>query len=118
MRFDVIVLPEALNDLDEIIAGTKQRSPDGAARLLAAFHCELTTLASRPRIHPRAPEGQVVKREIRQMFFRTRRGRTYRALFEIRGDRVLILHVRGPRQNLLSPEELRDEDVPPDPVDD
>ncbi len=52
------------------------------------------------------------------MFFRTRRGRRYRALFEIRENRVLILHVRGPRQNLVSPDELRDDDVTQDGPDD
>jgi hypothetical protein len=38
--------------------------------------------------------------------FRTRRGRTYRALFVIRGDIVQILCVRGPGEKPVKPEDI------------
>ncbi len=38
---------------------------------------------------------------------KTRRGLTYRILFTISGQEVLVLHVRGPGQAHVTPEDLR-----------
>ncbi len=54
-----------------------------------------------------APESEYVVEEIRQFFFKTRRGLRYRALFSISGVKIYVLHVRGPGQELLGPDELR-----------
>ncbi len=47
---------------------------------------------------------------LKQAFFRTRRGRSYRAVFvivgDIVGDEVRILRVRGPGQELIEPDEI------------
>jgi hypothetical protein len=40
------------------------------------------------------------------MLFGTRRGRTYRVLFVIRGDVVQILCVRGPGERPVKPEDI------------
>ena len=40
------------------------------------------------------------------MLFKTRQGRTYRALFVIRGVSVHILCVRGPGERPVQPEDI------------
>lgn len=108
MTYDVIVLPEAYDDLREMIAWVHERSPDGAARLTASFESQLQTLKTHPQSHPWAPERQIVGRPIRQMFFQTKKGKRRRALFEIRGNQVFVLHVRGSGQDLLDEGTVRD----------
>lgn len=53
-------------------------------------------------------QGEALGREIRQLLFRTRKGRTYRALFDIQGKTVRVLRIRGPGQQLLAPEDFDD----------
>ncbi len=48
-----------------------------------------------------APESELFPEEIRQYFFKTRRGRPYRLLITITNSQVQLLHVRGPGQDLL-----------------
>jgi len=48
----------------------------------------------------------VIGEPIRHVFFRTRAGRTYRALFLLVGDEVRVLRVRGPGQPPVGPDEL------------
>lgn len=66
---------------------------------------ELTTAADRCLL---APENGYGDTEIRQVIFKTRRGKTYRLLFTIRDNVVFIRHVREPGQDLVSPEEFDD----------
>lgn len=40
--------------------------------------------------------------------FKTRKGRKYRVLFTIQDQTAIILHVRGPGQDLLDPDDLRE----------
>ncbi len=47
-----------------------------------------------------------VQLPIKQVFFRTRRGRSYRAIFLIVGDEVRILRVRGPGQDSIDSDEF------------
>lgn len=54
-----------------------------------------------------APEVDHRGDPVRQILFKTKRGRMYRALFVIRGSNVRILHVRGPGQNLIGLDELQ-----------
>lgn len=54
-----------------------------------------------------APENDDHEEEIRHILFKTRRGKTYRAIFIIRTDTVFVLHIRGPGQDLTEPDELR-----------
>lgn len=44
---------------------------------------------------------------IRQLLFKTSQGLTYRALFVIRDDQVLLIHLRGPGQDIMDPQEVR-----------
>lgn len=61
-----------------------------------------------------APESENHRDEIRQRIFKTRRGLPYRILFVVRGDVIYLLHVRGPGQDIMAPDEMQrlDDDSP------
>src|SRR4051794_36535902 len=98
MSYQVRVLARARADLDGIVAWIAERSPEGAARLVARFEEALVRLEQNPFVAPIASESQELGEEIRHVMFRTRAGRTYRALFVVVGDEVRVLRVRGPGQ--------------------
>jgi plasmid stabilization system protein ParE len=86
-----------------------ERSPEGAQRWWDAFRAAATRAISHPEQCPFAPENSLVDQELRQFFFKTRRGKKYRAIFMIAGDELLILRVRAPAQGPLAGDELLDE---------
>ena len=102
----VRILPRAEADLDFIFSWVAQQSPKGAAALLDAFENSLGGLRKWPEAFSIAPESELLQKELRQAFFRTRRGNTYRMIFLIAEDVVFILRVRGPGQPPLTPDEL------------
>lgn len=107
MKLDVLLTAAAEHDLDNILFWLSQRSPKGAetwyrrwleaARFLrdSATGCSL------------APESHQHSEEIRQFIFKTRHGRPYRAVFIVRDDKVLVLHIRVAGQDLIRPEDMR-----------
>ncbi len=101
MSFRVVVVPKAKLEMEEMLGWVAQRSPAGAGRLRESFERALQSLADQPHLRALAPEAALVNRDVRQILFKTRKGRTYRALFEIHEDEVRVLHVRGPGQELL-----------------
>lgn len=107
MPYTILVLPEAQQDADRAFEWIEQRSSEGARRWYAEFLATLESLKENPQRCARAPEDALVAAEIRQITFKTRRGNVYRVLFHIRNTEVLILHVRGSGQPLLSPDEIR-----------
>jgi hypothetical protein len=52
-----------------------------------------------------APESSEFDCPIHQLTFKTPRGRKYRILYAIVGDEVRILHVRGPGQDSITPQD-------------
>jgi hypothetical protein len=56
--------------------------------------------------YPAAHENQDLDLEVKQVLFKTKRGRIYRAVFHIDGADVLILRVRGPGQAPIAKDEL------------
>ena len=97
----------AERDLDHILAWLAERSPDGAAawhRRWQEVIDELCRTADRCQL---APENDDHDEEIRHVIFKTRQGRKYRALFVIRGELVLVVHVRGPGQDVVPPDEMQ-----------
>jgi hypothetical protein len=81
-------------------------SPLGAARWYGAFLAAARDLSDSPERHALAPESEVLDRQVRQRFFKTRRGRTYRILFVVAADEVRVLRVRGPGQPPISAKDL------------
>jgi plasmid stabilization system protein ParE len=106
MKYRVIVLPEADQNVDRIYLWIAKQSPEGAKRWYLRFLETVESLRENPQTHGFAPENEFVKPEIRQIIFRTKRGLLYRALFRIVESEVQILHVRGPGQDLLTQDDL------------
>jgi plasmid stabilization system protein ParE len=106
MSFHVRVVARAREDFETIIAWIAQRSPEGAERLTARFEEALCSLEENPFIAPVATESDRVGEEVRQIMFRTKSGRTFRALFIIAGSEVKILRVRGAGQTPLSSKDI------------
>ena len=106
MMFSVILLPQAERDLDQIIGWIKNRSPQGASTWFQRWLEVLELLERSPLNCGLAPEDEDHDQVIRQVLFKTRRGRPYRALFTIRSESVYVLHIRGPGQRRLRPSEF------------
>jgi plasmid stabilization system protein ParE len=106
MSYQVVVLARAERELREIVAWLYARSPQGAANWLTAFEAAKRTLAINPEAGALAPESESVGTDIRQILFKTKQGRRYRAIFVIVEKQVRILRIRGPGQALLESEEL------------
>ena len=104
----VSVTQRARHEFLSLFYWIASRSPDGAARWADAFHDAVERLATNPDGYGVAPESRRHPETIRQFFFKTRRGRTYRALFVIRDEQVFVLHVRGPRQRIMRRDEIEE----------
>ncbi len=107
MTYNIILQPIAQSDVDRIIGYLAERSPQGAIAWIKAWDDLLATLRVRPETFGLAPESSYHDDEIRQALFKTRRGRTYRALFVVVFDTVHVIHVRGSGQDLVPPDELQ-----------
>jgi plasmid stabilization system protein ParE len=107
MRYRLRVLPEADGDIQQIYSWIAARSKDGAFAWYERLSSVIESLRDHPLSCTLAPENVVVGREIRHVNFKTRRGRMYRILFEVRAGEVLVLHVRGSGQRLLRGNEIR-----------
>lgn len=107
MKFKAHLLWRAQRDLDHILAWLNERSPQGAASWLRRWDETFTILESSANEYGLAPEGEDHEFEVRQILFRTRKGRDYRALYTIQGSEVYVMHIRAPGQDLVPPEELQ-----------
>ena len=112
MKRRVRLLRRAKNDVRVITDWIAERSKPGAERLVAALDRALDSIDEFPESHPLAEDDDAFPNHtIRQFLFKTRRGRTYRGLFIVVGDEKSVLRVRGPGQDLITPEEV---DLPDD----
>jgi plasmid stabilization system protein ParE len=98
MRYHVAILSRARGDIERILDWLGERSPDGANRWLVALEGAKASLAKNPLTYGLALESRHVGIQLRERFFKTHRGRTYRLLFTIVEREVRILRVRGPGQ--------------------
>jgi plasmid stabilization system protein ParE len=107
MRFRVTLTATAEAEFRTQYAWIAERTQSGAQSWALAFHAALDQLKRVAISCPKAPETQHRDEVIYQRTFKTRRGRPYRMLFLIRDDVVYILHIRGPRQNLMQADEIQ-----------
>ena len=98
MSFTVHEMPKARADKRSIVAWIRERSPSGAAAWLNAYDRAVEQLKKRASSYGAAHENPDLRLYVRQILFKTRRGRVYRALFIIETTDVYILRVRGPGQ--------------------
>jgi plasmid stabilization system protein ParE len=107
MTYRIVVLPVAADDLRQLYHWISERSPEGAIRWYRQWFKIVESLRRNPLASGPAPESDFVDADVRQILFRTRQGRTYRALYSIDRDVVRILHVRGPGQPPVRPDQLQ-----------
>jgi len=105
MKYQLIIQPPALDDLDQAYQWLAERSPLNAARWFNRLVATLETLRTRPERCGLAPESEFVGEEIRQLLYGKRTG-VYRVLFVIRQRQVRVLHIRHAARQPLPPEEL------------
>ena len=106
MPFTVKITRRANSDLREILDWLHERSPAGAQSWLAVARATIAGLEDSPRRHSLAPENEYSPREIRNAFFKTRRGHIYRAVFYVEDETVFVTHIRSPRQRPLEIDEV------------
>jgi len=106
MSHQVRILARAQEDFEALVAWISERSPQGAERWVASFEVALSKLENNPFIQPMASESKELGEEVRNVMFRTKAGRTYRALFVVVGDEVRILRVRGSGQPPVTREDI------------
>jgi plasmid stabilization system protein ParE len=107
MSFRIEPSAQAISDIERIFAWLLERSPDGAARWYESFWEATERLKQFPSSCALAAESHRFPEELRCMLFGTPRGRTYRALFVVRGDIVHILCVRGPGEKAVKPDDVQ-----------
>jgi len=106
MTFKLRILPRAERDIQCIFDFIAEQSADGARHWWNAFHEAACRAGDYPGRFPFAPENALSACELRQFSFKTRRGRSYRAIFAVVNDEVRLLRVRGPGQAPLCEDEL------------
>ena len=83
MTYNIILQPGAESDVEQIVGYLAERSLQGAAAWRNAWNNLLVDLRRRPESFGLAPESANHDDDVRLALFKTRRGRTYRALFVI-----------------------------------
>jgi plasmid stabilization system protein ParE len=106
MSYEVRILARAQQDFESYVAWITERSPQGAERWVASFEAALTQLERNPFVAPIASETEELQEEIRNIMFRTKAGRPYRALFLVEGNVVRILRIRGSGQPPVTREDI------------
>src|SRR5262245_55255563 len=100
------IVERARADADAIFEWLAPRSVQGAISWYLAFRRTITRIADTPVSFPVAEEADRLARPIRQALFKTRRGRTYRIVFEVSDAEITILRVRGPGQAPMRPRDV------------
>ena len=93
MTYRVLFAQRAIDDLQQYLLYASQNAPTTAVLWLIRFKAALMTLSTNPERCPLAPESELVEQAIYQYLFGKQSG-SFRALFTIEEDRVLILHIR------------------------
>ncbi len=100
------IVERARSDVDDIFNWLVHRSVPGAIAWYLAFRQAIEKVVSAPEGFAEAAEPHPLGRQLRQAFFKTRRGRAYRVVFELSDTDIIILRVRGPGQSQLRRRDL------------
>ena len=106
MRYAVFLTSNAQRNVRGILSYIKQSSRRGAETWRRRWMEVLDLLRTTAGGCSLAAESADHDIELRQIVFKTRHGLPYRAVFLVRNDECLILHVRGPGQDLIPPDEI------------
>src|SRR6266581_3233026 len=100
------IVERARTDVEDIFNWLVLRSVRGAISWYFGLNRAIKRIAASPESYPEAPESYQLGRALRQAFFKTRRGRVYRIVFEFNDIEIIVLRVRGPGQARLGPREV------------
>lgn len=106
MKFKVHELPKARADKRQIFEWLFEHSQQGAAAWLDAYDDMLGKLETHATSFGEAYENADCPLEVKQAFFKTRRGRVYRIQFFLDQYDVFVLRIRGPGQAPVNPTEI------------
>jgi len=101
--YRTLISENAEKDLLEAYLWIEKEAPQSASSWVAGLLESIASLETLPERCPLAPENGVFEEEIRVHLYR--RSSTYRILFTIRVDQVVILYIRHSARNLVHPEE-------------
>ncbi len=108
MRYSVRELPRAKSDKRQILEWILGRSPQGGRAWLNAYDEAIALLERNAEAFGEASENRDCPLlDVKQTFFKTKRGRVYRLLYFIEDTTVFVLRVRGPGQPPLTHDELQ-----------
>jgi plasmid stabilization system protein ParE len=105
MTYQVIVTPEAENDLRTAYRYIRSRAPRAARDWIRRARRSAKSLARHPERCALAPESASFDIPLRELFFGSGNRGTYRFLFVVLDKSVYILHVRHGSMLPLSPGE-------------
>lgn len=103
MKFKIHLQPRARIQLyNAALWWAENRSAEQAARWLEGFQAALRILSHNPDRWPFAPENGHVPFEVREMTYGVGHRKTHRAVFEIRGEAVVVHAIRHLSQDSLT----------------
>jgi plasmid stabilization system protein ParE len=105
MTYRVLLTDRAASDLDEAYRWYAERSEEGAVRWYDGFVDALATLERNPERCALARENRKFSIEIRQLPYGRRRN--WRALFTVREDAVVVLHIRHTARREVTPDDFQ-----------
>ena len=106
MTHSVLLLRRAKADYRHLFSYLEERSPQGALNWEESLEAGLARLRSNPLIYGLAPENMHFDFELRQLLFKTRYGRVYRAVYRVVGNEVTVFRICGPGQSPLNPNQI------------
>lgn len=107
MNYRVTILPRAKRQmLDQALWWSENRSAEQAFYWLDGFEQALASLAENPERCTVARESDAFDVVIRELHYGLRNKATHRAVFEIRGDEVIVHCVRHLAQRHLTPDDI------------
>ena len=104
MTYSVQLTANAQRNLRRILSYLQEHSPSGATTWYRRWLDVLHLLGSVAGGCGPAAESSDHDVDLRQIVFKTCRGLPYRAIFLLRDNNCLILHIRGPGQDTVSPD--------------
>lgn len=107
MSYSLRILKVAHADAHEMADYIGQRSVAGMNRWFDAYEQIQKQICEHPFTFGLAPENHLFTYELRQAFFKTKNGRTYRTVYFVVEKEVILLRVRGPGQKPLRKRDLR-----------
>jgi len=106
LKYEVVILPRAKIQLyNSALWWADHRSKRQAAEWLTGFEAAIESLGDTADDQPIARESDAFPFVVRQMHYGLGRTKTHRAVFEIRGNKVLVFAIRHLAQQDLTPDD-------------